>query len=617
MTARLPTPGADSGAWGDVLNTYLRVGHDAAGNNIDIIPAIANVAALRALTTAFTPQTYVNLASYYAAAGAAPDDGGGLLTYVASNTTTADNGATIFVDAANRRWYRVLNGAPITALQCGWVNDGSSGTPTNNAVKMNAALALGTPIFIPAGSHFVTTSDVTMAANSGLFGLGSNAATITLASNALLIIGGSSVVIDGINIEGSNTNGAIYATGGSAISRVKIKNNLIFNFTGACVQINQPISGMEFNNNRLLGASYGFLLNVSAGAAGNSLIFTDNDVETTSDAIEINTPGAGFASRIIIANNKLVSLGSGAGGSFAIGIAKAGSITVTGNYCKGGAGGIHIEDGQQDITVTGNVVHSDLDGIWINQGPDTGSPVIVANNQVRSTSGGTAGHGLYNINSGSWVSRISFLGNKVYGFAVGSYLNGTTQYLHDNNTIEDCPVGIQCDGGNAPGVNTFRAIGKTLMKNVQTAALIPGGSQVGKIIFDGPGPTTLLQKSGSAVPGPILEGFAFQVPAITVSGAGSITAPLFPLPSRMYGGLRTILGTGGGANGSMREETEAWDGMTLTSSAAIGQDTGAFTSAPASAIPVNGTPMMTMNFTASAAVSSVSVYVDFDGTYLQ
>lgn len=32
--ARLPTPGGDSGNWGDVLNTYLGVGHTAAGINI-------------------------------------------------------------------------------------------------------------------------------------------------------------------------------------------------------------------------------------------------------------------------------------------------------------------------------------------------------------------------------------------------------------------------------------------------------------------------------------------------------------------------------------------------------------------------------------------------------
>ncbi|MFL9828721.1 hypothetical protein [Rhodoplanes sp. SY1] len=32
--ARLPTPGSDSGSWGDVLNAYLGVGHDSAGNNV-------------------------------------------------------------------------------------------------------------------------------------------------------------------------------------------------------------------------------------------------------------------------------------------------------------------------------------------------------------------------------------------------------------------------------------------------------------------------------------------------------------------------------------------------------------------------------------------------------
>jgi hypothetical protein len=38
MTARLPTPGGDSGTWGDVLNEFLSVGHDAAGNNTNLRP---------------------------------------------------------------------------------------------------------------------------------------------------------------------------------------------------------------------------------------------------------------------------------------------------------------------------------------------------------------------------------------------------------------------------------------------------------------------------------------------------------------------------------------------------------------------------------------------------
>ena len=35
--ARLPQVGSDDGSWGDVLNSYLLVGHDVNGNNIGII----------------------------------------------------------------------------------------------------------------------------------------------------------------------------------------------------------------------------------------------------------------------------------------------------------------------------------------------------------------------------------------------------------------------------------------------------------------------------------------------------------------------------------------------------------------------------------------------------
>jgi hypothetical protein len=34
MTPRLPTPGSDSGDWGDLLNEFLTVGHSADGVNI-------------------------------------------------------------------------------------------------------------------------------------------------------------------------------------------------------------------------------------------------------------------------------------------------------------------------------------------------------------------------------------------------------------------------------------------------------------------------------------------------------------------------------------------------------------------------------------------------------
>ena len=51
MTARLPTPGADSGAWGDVLNTFLQVGHDATGRNIGALVETSKSAIYTMATT--------------------------------------------------------------------------------------------------------------------------------------------------------------------------------------------------------------------------------------------------------------------------------------------------------------------------------------------------------------------------------------------------------------------------------------------------------------------------------------------------------------------------------------------------------------------------------------
>src|SRR5664279_5462049 len=48
---RLPTPGADSGAWGDVLNTFLQVGHDATGRNIGALVETSKSAIYTLATT--------------------------------------------------------------------------------------------------------------------------------------------------------------------------------------------------------------------------------------------------------------------------------------------------------------------------------------------------------------------------------------------------------------------------------------------------------------------------------------------------------------------------------------------------------------------------------------
>lgn len=51
MTARLPTPGSDSGTWGDTLNTFLQVGHTAAGLNMGALSEASKSGAYTLTTT--------------------------------------------------------------------------------------------------------------------------------------------------------------------------------------------------------------------------------------------------------------------------------------------------------------------------------------------------------------------------------------------------------------------------------------------------------------------------------------------------------------------------------------------------------------------------------------
>ncbi|MDB5265543.1 MAG: hypothetical protein JWM39_256 [Parcubacteria group bacterium] len=57
--ANLPTPGSDSGTWGNTLNTYLLIGHDASGNNVGGLIVEATKSGSYTLTTANNSQRIV------------------------------------------------------------------------------------------------------------------------------------------------------------------------------------------------------------------------------------------------------------------------------------------------------------------------------------------------------------------------------------------------------------------------------------------------------------------------------------------------------------------------------------------------------------------------------
>jgi hypothetical protein len=89
----------------------------AGGGTGSGLIVVANIAALRAATSTTIPITnqYITVSGYYSNS----DGGQGNFYLALTDTTSLDNGATIVVDASNRRWYRVWDGEKFFAAWAG------------------------------------------------------------------------------------------------------------------------------------------------------------------------------------------------------------------------------------------------------------------------------------------------------------------------------------------------------------------------------------------------------------------------------------------------------------------------------------------------------------------
>lgn len=116
------------------------------------VGTLADMAALRADRMTDPPAT-IGVAGYHV-----PGDlGAGMFTYVASDTSSGDNGGTIIVDAAGRRWHRVNPTNILTPQMFGAYCDNSH---DDSIAIQNMASAANNPagnhIVFPAGQCLVT-----------------------------------------------------------------------------------------------------------------------------------------------------------------------------------------------------------------------------------------------------------------------------------------------------------------------------------------------------------------------------------------------------------------------------------------------------------------------------
>lgn len=119
---------------------------EALASSISAAFYTSTIASLRALTSA-TETTTCNVANY-----ATPgDQGGGTFVVDASDTTTADNGGTIIVDAAGRRWYRQY----VDAIKPEWFGAKNDGT-TDATIAISELAAISLPVETSTGVYSTT-----------------------------------------------------------------------------------------------------------------------------------------------------------------------------------------------------------------------------------------------------------------------------------------------------------------------------------------------------------------------------------------------------------------------------------------------------------------------------
>lgn len=245
MSARLPTVGGDNNNWGDILNTYLGVSHDAQGN---LLPAAVSAALPSPIPPASLGGGTANSSSFLRGDGvwAVPAVGGGTvggdLSGMLPNPTVARiNGVSISGTPSSGQVLTANNGTAASwstiAGVTDWVNvkqppysaTGGGSADDTSAIQnaINALPAAGGVVYLPTGTYLLNGASALNLATTGikLMGDGTGATTIKIGASfgaaqainitadsckvvGLSIVGASSTITsnpicDGIEITGS------------------------------------------------------------------------------------------------------------------------------------------------------------------------------------------------------------------------------------------------------------------------------------------------------------------------------------------------------------------------------------------------------------------------------
>lgn len=320
-------------------------------------------------------------------------------------------------------WAALASGDSVNILDFGAVAS-SSGASTTNKTAIEAALATGKPVYMPAGQTFYTR-DITVPTNAhSIYGAATFIAAGSISGIGLFNVGASvDLVISDITIQ---INMTTYAT----LEGIEV--------TGATNFVANNVTTNGFNGIRCISCTGSKFLNCTvtdfnnvglSAYKGTDAIINNNAVttsNTTTSFYGIQTSeciGVGIHNNDVSGPALFGIIVSGKDGALNI---LTTQITISGNrILNTGAEAINITNGEH-FAITGNVCKwtngSSTDfGISVFGDPNTSSTVrygtIVGNTVYQS---GKAGISLDNN-----VQYVTISGNTVYG---ANTLNGATPY---------------------------------------------------------------------------------------------------------------------------------------------------------------------------------------------
>jgi parallel beta-helix repeat protein len=356
------------------------------------------------------------------------------LNFQHNGTTVASEPTLDFVDSSDIVWtptddpantrlkLSAANGTVFNVKNYGAVGDGTTNDTTAILAADSACAAAGGVLFFPAATYVCWNAALT---SKCIAGAGATVTKLILPSGtssnkAVVTIGTTDVVIEGLWFDPNGVSAAKGIQLGSGAVRVRIQDCYFSNFSaGGGVYVQGNVTDSAILHCTFSGNGTGILADPAAvivGLAINSNTFTP---ATTGHAININTANAGASAvDLTVVGNTIRGYNNASGSPIQFAVCFAGNIsnsliadntidTIT-------TDGIHLE-GAYRITVSGNTITNCQRGgiVLVNGSNSTVSDVTISGNQVSGCNTVMAGTGGISAEGSTAISRVTIVGNTV------------------------------------------------------------------------------------------------------------------------------------------------------------------------------------------------------------